>query len=281
MNIGRYAVSVIEAGDFKLDGGAMFGVVPKPLWSRACASDELNRIVMTMHCLLIETADRKILVDTGCGDKDSQRFREIYAIDLTEHNLTASLNARGVAPEQITDVIFTHLHFDHCGGATHLVDGKAVPLFPTARHYVQKRHWEHALRPTERDKASFLPPNYVPVFESGLMDLVDGDAEILPGIKLCVVNGHTPAMQMVTISAGDKTVWFAADLVPMSAHVPLAYIMGYDLLPLITLEEKRKYLKQAMDEQWITIFEHDPHVPACTLSLHEQGNVTRGPVVAI
>ncbi|HEY3294622.1 MAG TPA: MBL fold metallo-hydrolase [bacterium] len=281
MILGPYAVSLIESGDFKLDGGAMFGVVPKPLWSRACPADDLNRIDMTMHCLLIETADRKILVDTGCGDKDSLRFREIYGIDTHERSLLTSLKVRGVKPQEITDVIYTHLHFDHAGGSTRVVEGITVPVFPKAQHYVQKRHWEHALKPTERDRASFIPANYVPVHESGLLNLIDGDTEIFPGIKLIMVDGHTPAMQMVTIQSDDKTIWFAADLIPMSAHVPLPYIMGYDLFPLTTLEEKKKYLKQAADERWIAVFEHDPAVPASHLVLHEQGYVTRGENVVI
>jgi glyoxylase-like metal-dependent hydrolase (beta-lactamase superfamily II) len=281
MIIGPYAVSLIESGDFRLDGGAMFGVVPKPLWSRHCPADELNRIDMTMHCLLIETADRKILVDTGCGDKDGGRFREVYGIDLTERNLLSSLTAKGVKPDEITDVIYTHLHFDHAGGSTRVESGVTIPTFPRARHYVQKRHWQHALKPTDRDKASFLPANYLPVYEEGLLEFVDGDTELFPGIKLHKIDGHTPAMQMVTISAADKTLWFAADLIPMAAHLPLPYIMGYDLFPLTTLEEKRKYLKQAADEGWIAVFEHDPAVPACTLTYHEQGHVMRGELVTI
>jgi len=281
MILGPYAVSLIESGDFKLDGGAMFGVVPKPLWSRVCPADELNRIDMTMHCLLIETANRKILVDTGCGDKDTARFREIYAIDTSEHSLVASLKGHGVKPDEITDVIFTHLHFDHCGGSTRVLEGVTVPVFPKAKHYLQKRHWEHALKPTDRDRASFLPSNYMPVYDSGLLEFVDGDTELFPGIKLITVDGHTPAMQMVNITVDEKTIWFAADLLPMSAHVPLPYIMGYDLFPLTTLEEKRTYLKQAAVEQWITVFEHDPAVPASHLILHEQGYVSRGDNVVI
>jgi glyoxylase-like metal-dependent hydrolase (beta-lactamase superfamily II) len=281
MIVGPYKVSLIEGGDFKLDGGAMFGVVPKPLWSRACPADDLNRIEMTMHCLLIETSGRKILVDTGCGDKDKEHFREIYAIDQTQRSLIGSLAAHHVKPEEITDVIFTHLHFDHCGGSTRLDNGVATPVFTKAKHYLQKGQWEHALKPSERDKASYLPANYVPIHEAGLLELTDGDTELFPGIKLHKIDGHTPAMQMVTITDGEKTIWFAADLIPMSAHIPLPYIMGYDLFPLTTLEEKRKYLPMAANEGWIAVYEHDPHFPAGMLTMNERGQVTRGEAVAL
>ncbi len=204
MTIGSYTISLIETGDFRLDGGAMFGVVPKPLWERVCPADVANRIAMTMRCLLLEGNGKKILVDTGVGNKDSAKFREIFAIDDSAKSLLGALAARGVTPEQITDVILTHLHFDHAGGSTHLENGKAVPSFPNARYHVQRRHWEHAQQPTERDKASFLPPNYMPLHEAGLLELLDGEGELFPGIELHLLNGHTPAMQAVKVTDGSS-----------------------------------------------------------------------------
>jgi glyoxylase-like metal-dependent hydrolase (beta-lactamase superfamily II) len=281
MTIGSYKVSILETGDFRLDGGSMFGVVPKVLWNRTNPADEQNRIAMTMHVLLIEGGGRKILVDTGVGHKEKDSFLEIYAVDLSRHSLEGSLAARGIRPQDITDVILTHLHFDHCGGSTVLENGRAVPLFPNARHYVQKRHLEHALNPTERDRASFFLHNYVPLREAGLLDLVDGDTELFPGIHLKVADGHTPAMQTVKIQSGDQTIWFAADVIPMSAHVPLPYIMGYDLFPLTTLEEKKRWLPQALSEKWILVYEHDPVLWASRITSNERGQFLAGDSISL
>jgi glyoxylase-like metal-dependent hydrolase (beta-lactamase superfamily II) len=276
MTIGSYTVSLIETGDFRLDGGSMFGVVPKVLWSRTNPADEQNRIAMTMHCLLVEGNGKKILVDTGVGHKEKDSFLEIYAVDFSRHTLENSLAVRGIQPQDITDVILSHLHFDHCGGSTVLEDGRAVPRFPNARHHVQRRHFEHALHPTERDRASFFPHNYLPLREAGLLDLVDGDTELFPGIQLMVAEGHTPAMQTVKIQSGEQTVWFAADVIPMSAHVPLPYIMGYDLFPLTTLEEKKRWLPQALAEKWIIVYEHDPVLWASRITANERGQLAAG-----
>ncbi len=281
MKIGSYEVSLIEAGDFRLDGGAMFGVVPKILWNRTNPSDEYNRIEMTMRGLLIEGNGRKILVDAGSGDKEGERFADIYAVDFGKNTLMKSLAEKGLQPDAITDVIYTHLHFDHAGGTTRL-DGKhAVPVFPNARHYVQRRHWDHAQNPTVRDKASFLPPNYGPVHEAGLLDLVDGDTEVFPGIELIMLDGHTPAMQSLRVFDGNSALWFATDLLPMSAHVPLPYIMGYDLFPMTTLTEKKRLLPRAVDENWIVAYQHDPHVPASRIIRNERGQFQRGETVEI
>jgi glyoxylase-like metal-dependent hydrolase (beta-lactamase superfamily II) len=271
MIIGHYTISLIETGDFRLDGGAMFGVVPKPLWNRVCPADEQNRIAMTMRCLLIESGKQKILVDTGVGHKDSAKFREIFAIDDSQNSLEKSLAAKGIKPEDITDVIFTHLHFDHSGGATKMENGQAVPVFPKAKHYVQKRHFEHALNPTERDRASFIPHNYMPLKEAGLLEFTDGDTKLFPGIQLNILNGHTPFMQTVLIRSGSDGVWFPADLLPMAAHVPLPYIMGYDLNSVATLEEKKKFLPQAADEHWAVVIEHDPVAPVREILSTDKG----------
>jgi glyoxylase-like metal-dependent hydrolase (beta-lactamase superfamily II) len=280
MQIGNYSISLIETGDFRLDGGSMFGIVPKVLWSRTNPADELNRIAMTMHSLLIEGNGRKILVDVGVGHKEKDSFHEVYAIDFTNYTLEASLAARGIKPEEITDVILTHLHFDHCGGATKLENSHAVPVFTNARHYIQRRHWEHALKHTERDRASFLPHNYLPLHEARLLEFVDGDTELFPGLHLMVADGHTPAMQTVLVRQSDQVLWFSADVMPMSSHVPLAYIMGYDLFPLTTLAEKKRWLPQALDEKWVLVYEHDPYMPASRLALHAKGYIIKGEAVA-
>lgn len=281
MTIGPYKISLIETGDFRLDGGSMFGVVPKVLWSRTNPADEQNRIAMTMRVLLIEGEGRKILVDTGLGHKEKNSFLEMYAVDFAKNTLESSLAAQGVKPQDITNVILTHLHFDHCGGGTRIENGQAVPAFPQARYLVQRRHFEHALNLTERDRASFLPHNYLPLREAGLLDLVDGETELFPGIHLLVADGHTPAMQTVKIQDGDQVLWFAADLIPMSAHVPLPYIMGYDLLPLTTLAEKKRWLPQALSEKWVIAYEHDPLVAASRVKLTDRGHIVAGESVPV
>ena len=264
-----------------LDGGAMFGVVPKPLWNRVAPADELNRIEMTMRCLLIEADGRKILVDAGVGDKDDQKFRDIFAIDFERNTLEKSLAARGIKPDEITDLIYTHLHFDHAGGSTKLEGKEAVPVFRNARHFVQRKHHEHALTRNERDRASFIDNNYEPVRRAGLLEFLDGDVQFLPGFELLVTNGHTPGLQMIRIRDGQTTLWYPTDLIPMSAHIPLPYIMGYDLFPLTTLEDKKKWLPQAARENWIVVFEHDRHISACRVNMNDRGQFSKGEAVPI
>jgi glyoxylase-like metal-dependent hydrolase (beta-lactamase superfamily II) len=281
VTIGPYTLAVIETGDFKLDGGAMFGVVPKPLWSKACPADELNRIAMTARCLLLRSAERTILVDAGIGHKEDAKFNGIFDVDFSRHSLADSLAEHGVRPEEVTDVIFTHLHFDHAGGST-VRDGNVVrPLFANARHYVQKRQWEHAFTRNERDRASYLDHNYLPVQDAGLFEFLDGDVELFPGLEILLSNGHTPALQTIRIFAGDLSVWYPTDLVPLAAHIPLAYIMGYDLWPVTTLEDKKKYLPRAVDEGWTLLFEHDPRVMACKLARDAKGRIVQAGGVVI
>jgi glyoxylase-like metal-dependent hydrolase (beta-lactamase superfamily II) len=281
MKVGPYSISLIETGDFRLDGGAMFGVVPKPLWSRLCPADDANRIFMTMRVLLIENSERKILVDCGAGEKDGLKFRELYALDNSQKSLVNSLRASGITPDQITDVILTHLHFDHAGGATRLDGKEVVPTFPKAQYYVQRKQYDHALSRSERDRASYIDQNYEPLRAAGQLNFTDGDTEILPGIELLTMSGHTPFLQTVRVTDGTHVVWFPADLIPMSAHIPLPYIMGYDLFPVTTLAEKKKILPRVADEKWTVVFEHDPQVPASRLSLDDKGKVVKGEDVAI
>ncbi len=272
MQIGQYKIDIFETGDFALDGGAMFGVVPKPLWSKSYhAGDELNRIAMTARCLLIRSAERNILVDTGCGDKMHPKMRSIYDLDNSIKSIDLSLVNYGIAADDITDVILTHLHFDHAGGATVMRNGEAVPTFPNAKYYVQKKHFEWANAPSEKDRASFMPENWMPIVNAGMMEFTDGPGEILNGINAVPLNGHTPAMQMITVSDEQTTLAFPADLLPTAAHIPLPYIMGYDNYPLTTLEEKKIFLPQMAEEGWLIVFEHDRFTIAGKVVAGEKG----------
>jgi glyoxylase-like metal-dependent hydrolase (beta-lactamase superfamily II) len=263
MFIGDIEVVPIEFGRFRLDGGAMFGVVPKVLWEKVAPADEANRIRMALRGALIRTSSRTILVDTGIGDKGTEKFREIYCVDYSRYSIAQSLAALKIGFEEVTDVVLTHLHFDHTGGATKLDSaGTVVPAFPNATYYVQKKQYEWALKPSLRDRVSFLRENFVPLMEKGCLKLVEGEHEIFPGVRTLLVNGHTPGQQLVKVSRGGETLLFAGDLVPMAAHIPLPWIMSYDLSPLVTLEEKEKLLPVIASEGWILIYEHDPDIVA-------------------
>jgi glyoxylase-like metal-dependent hydrolase (beta-lactamase superfamily II) len=279
MKIGSFKVSIIETGCYSLDGGSLFGVIPKPLWSTKCAYDEYNRVQNTMNAMLIETNDRKILVDCGVGTKDGEKFREIFAVDPEKNLLEKSLAAHGVKCDQITDMMLTHLHFDHCGGGTRLEGKEVVPTFPKAKYYVQRKQYEHALERNERDRASYIEKNYQPLLSAGVLEFTEGSFEFLPGIEIVLSEGHTPALQMIKVIGDEGIVWYPADLIPMAAHLPLPYIPALDLYPLTTLAEKKKFLPQAADENWIVVFEHDPQHFAHRLKRDEKGNVVLGEAV--
>ncbi|MBP1690650.1 MAG: Glyoxylase, beta-lactamase superfamily [Bacteroidetes bacterium] len=271
MIIGPYDLRSIETGSFALDGGAMFGVVPKPLWEKEHPADERNRIRMAARVLLIRGGGRTILVDTGNGEPDDPKRKDIFKFDTSQASLLTSLARAGVAPGDVTDVILTHLHFDHAGGATRRVNGALQPTFPHARYHVQKAHWEAASRPTERDRASFVEENYLPLHDAGQLEFIDGEGELFPGIRLFTVFGHTTALQCPQISDGTTTLFYCADLVPLRSHVRLPWIMGYDLRPLVTLEEKRTILQRAFEEHWVLFFEHDPELEAATIAHDSKG----------
>src|SRR5262245_30695014 len=262
VQIGPYSVHLLETGRFWLDGGAMFGVVPKTLWSQEKPSDEKNRIEMSMKVLLIFYEDRKILVDAGAGHKFAPKLQEIYGLDYQRFTLKQSLQQHRVRPEDITDVILTHCHFDHVGGATERVGERLQLPFPSATHYIQASHWEWALHPSEKDRASFLKEDLEPLALSGRLKILPGEHELFPNLHLLLSNGHTVGLQMVKIQDSANTLFYCSDLMPTAAHVPLPYIMGYDLYPLTTLEEKRRYLGQACDENWLIVLEHDAEVDA-------------------
>jgi glyoxylase-like metal-dependent hydrolase (beta-lactamase superfamily II) len=274
MKIGPYEIHLLETGRFWLDGGAMFGVVPKTIWSKAKPSDEKNRIEMSMKILLILYEDRKILVDAGAGHKFAPKYHEIYGLDYTRHTLRNSLELLNIHPQQVTDVILTHCHFDHVGGATEFCGESLRLTFPEAIHYVQKSHWEWALQPSERDRASFLKENLEPLSRARLKTL-PGECELFPGLHLLVSNGHTVGMEMIKVQAKGITLFYCSDLLPTAAHLPLPYIMGYDLYPLTTLEEKRRYLEQACEEDWIIVLEHDAETDAIRIEHGKKGMVIR------
>ncbi len=269
--LGDFKLHVLDGGRQHLDGGAMFGVVPKPLWEKRIPADARNRIPLALRCLLVETPDALVLIDNGAGNKESERFIEIYGIEnaaaarsddrFHPTQLEDALETAGFRAEDVDIMIDTHLHFDHAGGSTFRdAEGHVQLSFPNATYYVQQGEWEFAHLQNERIQASYLPPNFDPVHETGRFCLVQGEHEVIPGIHLLPTPGHTPHHQSVLIRSRGETACFLADVVPTSAHLTLPWIMGYDVEPLITLETKRALLDRARREQWLLIFEHDPVV---------------------
>lgn len=269
MKIGHYTLHTIETGRFALDGGSMFGVVPKTLWCKGNPSDERNRIDMALRGLLIMGQGRVILVDTGSGTKLSPKLVDIYKIDNASLSLNKSLSSVGLSAKDITDVILTHLHFDHCGGSTFYEGKELAPAFLNAKYYIQKNQWEWANNPTEKDRASFVDENFVPLKKWGMLELPDGEFQFLSGIDILVTRGHSPGHQLVKVSDGKKTVLYAGDTIPMSPHLQLPWNMAYDNEPLITIEEKRAILNKAVAENWVVLFEHDPYIIGATVSYEE------------
>jgi glyoxylase-like metal-dependent hydrolase (beta-lactamase superfamily II) len=273
MFFGDYRVEVVPDTEFWLDGGAMFGVVPRSLWSKVCPPDEDNRIRLNMNCLFIETETERILVETGAGDKWSPKHEAMYGI-TRERPLSESLRLRtGVGAEDVSIVVNTHLHFDHAGGNTMLDNaGRIVPTFPNARYFVSRGEYEHAENPHERDRASYLPENWRPLEEAGQLELKDADYEVAPGLRMETITGHSRTMQCLRLTRADRTLFSFADLVPTRAHVPFAWIMGYDLYPVETLEAKKRLLPQAAREDWLCFFYHDPEMPLCRV-VEENGKL--------
>ena len=264
--IGRWRVHAIQAGGQKLDGGAMFGVVPKPLWERRIVPDERNRIQLGMRCLLIEHESGLVLIDTGAGNKESDKFYDIYGVENRGASgatqLEDGLRGLGVTPKDVSLVINSHLHFDHAGGnTTRDASGKTSLTFPKARYVVQKGEYKFATHTNERTAASYFPHNFVPIQESGRFDLVSGEAKIVAGISVMPTPGHVPHHQGIRLESDGEVAFYIADLVPTHAHLPLPWIMGYDLEPLVTLETKRRVLARAAEEEWLIVFEHDAKVP--------------------
>jgi glyoxylase-like metal-dependent hydrolase (beta-lactamase superfamily II) len=308
MHFGDIEVRYLDGGSFGLDGGAMFGVVPKPLWEKVSPPDEKNRIRMRANSLLVRAAGKTIVIETGNGTKWDAKQRAIYAVQEGDP-LIAALRKAGVQPDEVDIVINTHLHFDHAGGNTRISGNRAVPTYRQARYLVQRKELEHARNPTDRDRASYFPENFQPIAEAGQWELIEGDGEILPGISVERIPGHNADMQAVKIVGGgpselpskipskigasraspsglpskigasraSKKLAFVADLLPTRHHIPLPWIMAYDLYPLQTLETKRKWVPRLVNEGWITVFGHDPDFAAATLHEHH-GKIEIEPV---
>lgn len=273
-------LTIINTGLFKLDGGAMFGVVPQSMWKKLNPPDENNMCTWAMRCMLVQQNGRNILIDTGMGSKQDEKFRSHF-YPHGEDSLVQSLAALGLAPEDITDVFHTHLHFDHCGGSVmKTADGQLLPQFPNARYWTNQRHYDWAYKPNARERASFLKENFVPLQEQGVLQMVpmEGDQRLsiqpFELFDLFFVYGHTEAMMLPVIHTGEKTVVYAADLIPSEHHVGMPYVMSYDLRPLETMQEKAFLLERAAAEGWILVFEHAPNTEAATVTRQPDGRIT-------
>lgn len=263
----------INTGHFKLDGGAMFGVVPKTIWQRTNPADENNLCSWAMRCLLVETGNRLILIDNGIGNKQDEKFLSYYYLHGND-TLEGSLKQAGFSKDDITDVFLTHLHFDHCGGSISYNREKNIyePAFRNATFWSNAEHWKWATKPNAREKASFLKENILPIKESGQLKFIEKEwDELVPGFKPMYTRGHTDAMMLPFIEVEGRTVVFMADLIPSTGHIPLPYVMGYDTRPLLTLDEKAWFLKEAVEKNYVLFFEHDPHIECCTLQQTEKG----------
>ena len=263
--IGSFTVHAIQAGGQKLDGGAMFGVVPKPLWEKRIPADERNRIQLGMRCLLIEHPSGLVLIDTGAGNKENEKFKDIYGLENEGADgrtlLEDGLDRIGVTPADIAIVINTHLHFDHAGGNTrNRPDGSLEISFPNATYIIRRGEYEYAMQPNERTAASYFERNYAPLEAADKVEFVAREKTIVKGIKVVPTPGHTPFHQSILIESAGERAFYLGDLAPTHAHLPLPWIMGYDVEPLVTLETKRRILKQAQDEEWLVIFEHDADI---------------------
>jgi glyoxylase-like metal-dependent hydrolase (beta-lactamase superfamily II) len=261
IRLGSLEIVPLLDGYFALDGGAMFGVVPKPLWERAAPADSRNRIRLAMRPVLV-AGPETLIIDAGAGDKLDAKLSGIYALDRAR-SLDHSLREAGIGPDDVGIALASHLHFDHAGGFTvRRADGRAAPRFTRARHVARRTEWEDARAPHERNRASYFDENFVPLQEAGLLTLMDDDGEVMPGVRVRRTGGHTRGHQIVMIESAGRTAVFAADLLPTAAHVPLPWIMGYDLYPMETLDFKRAFLREAVAGEYLILFEHDPEIAA-------------------
>jgi len=262
-NIGKWKIATFETGNFRLDGGAMMGSVPKVLWEKTNPTDRFNRIQMGLRCLLLDDGVNRVLIDTGLGSKVGQKFKSFFHIEQSENPLKRALNKIGLLPNDITHVIFSHLHFDHAGGATELnEEGQPVPAFPNAEYFITESQWQQANHPNVRDRASFIKEDFLPLQEAGLLQLIPENSLIINGISTYCVHGHTCGQQLVKLQDGEHCLIYCGDLIPLKSHLQLPWIMGYDLNALLTLDEKTQFLSQAADENWWLVFDHDPETSA-------------------
>jgi glyoxylase-like metal-dependent hydrolase (beta-lactamase superfamily II) len=276
LTLGDFELSVFSDGTYPLDGGAFFGVIPKTMWSKKVSSDERNHVTSGLNSLLIRTGKQTVLVETGIGDKLSERMVKFYGQPA---QLIDNLSAAGIAPEDIDIVINTHLHFDHCGWNSRLdKNRKVIPTFPRAKYYAPQGEWQYARRPSERDSISYISENYDPLVASGQMTLLKSGEEIAPGISVKTFPGHTASMMGVIVQSAGKTACYISDLIPTTAHIDLTWGMGFDLYPLQTIESKKQYYAQSIPENWLTVFTHDPKTPWAFLEKDAQGKMVAKPV---
>jgi glyoxylase-like metal-dependent hydrolase (beta-lactamase superfamily II) len=271
LTLGDIELSIFSDGTYPLDGGAFFGVIPKIMWSRKAAADEKNYVTAGLNSLLIRTGKQNVLVETGMGNKLSERMIKFYGQPA---KLLENLAAANIAPEDIDIVINTHLHFDHCSWNTvRNQAGKIVPTFPRAKYYAPEGEWQYARKPSERDAISYLPDNYDPLVQSGQMTLLQGGEEIVPGISVKTFPGHTAHMQAVIVESGGRTACYISDLIPTTAHIDITWGMGFDLYPLQTIESKKQYYAKAIPEKWLTVFTHDPKTPWAYVEKDDTGKM--------
>lgn len=287
LTLGDLRLTLVRDGTFGLDGGAMFGVVPKPLWQKEKPADADNRITMVTNCLLVERGDELILVDSAVGDKGDEKFRSIFALRPDRVTLPDAIRSAGYDPDDVTHVLLSHLHFDHCGWNTREEGGRLVPTFPRARYWIERGELEHARNPNPRDRPSYDPRNWEPLFEAGVVELFDDDAEPVPGVRAVKAPGHTRDMCIVLLDGGaagtgggdaEERAVFLADLVPTRAHVPIPWVMGYDLYPVTTMETKDHWLARAHREGWLCIFEHEADRPLAHLAEERPGRLRAEPI---
>ena len=275
LTLGNFELTAVSDGIYHLDGGTFFGVVPKSMWQRKVVPDANNLVPTGLNSVVVRTGDYTVLIETGIGNKLTERMAKIYGQPA---KLLDNLAAAGISPEDIDIVINTHLHFDHCGWNMLLRGSSAVPTFPKAKYYVQEGEWQHGRLQLERDAISYISANYDPLITSGRMTLLNGDKEIVPGISVQVFSGHTRHMQAVIIRSGGKTACYISDLIPTGAHLDLTWGMAFDLFPLETIENKKRYYAHAIPEKWLTIFTHDPNLPWAYVEKDEKGKMVIVPV---
>ena len=277
MKIGEYKLYSIETSEFGLDGGAMFGIIPKVLWEKEAPPDSLNRIEMVTRSLLLVSESHKILIDTGNGSKWTKKYLDLYNIDLSKYNINSSLNKYGYTTDDITDVICTHLHFDHAGGNTTYDENSVIPTFSNAIYWISHKNWELANHPSQKDRGSFIEDDWEVLGNNNMIRLVK--EQFLPGIEIHFTRGHTDGLMHPIISDGRKTLFYGSDIFPTAAHIPIPWVMSYDLRPAETVKEKDSLLKKMHNEEWILFFEHDPKYQACTINLEGKHYSMHKPVV--
>jgi len=268
--IGNFELTIFSDGKYLLDGGAFFGVVPKVMWAKKVNVDDKNRVLTGLNSLLVRTGDRNILIETGIGNKLSERMIRFYGQPA---ELLDNMSAGGVSPDDIDIVFNTHLHFDHCGWNTIRANDRIIPTFPKAKYYVQEGEWQHACRQFERDRISYISDNYNPLINTGQMELLRGDCEIVPGISVRVLPGHTAYMQAVIIESRGRKACYISDLIPTRAHIDLTWGMSFDLFPVDTIESKKKYYAESIPEKWLTVFTHDPELPWAYVERDTEGKL--------